>query len=114
MTQRATPAASVNNGGDYVASRKMLLNHYILPWMRALFVQDKVVYAKLIYDTCVEYGDNNGAELAEMQSRVLLKDSVSPFRECIFQDLRALIISPHHRNIVAIVFYVISLSFIIV
>jgi hypothetical protein len=115
MTQRATPAASVNNGGDYVSSRKMLLNHYVLPWMRALFVQDKVAYAGMIYDMCVEYDENSEFGLAEVQSQVLLKkNSVSSFQNCHYYNLRALINSPPHRSIIANAFYVISSSFIIV
>ncbi|KAJ3845083.1 hypothetical protein F5878DRAFT_655339 [Lentinula raphanica] len=57
--QNSRPAASgsVNNGGDYVASRKALLNRYAVPWLLALHHQNTEEYCNLLYDICAELTD---------------------------------------------------------
>ncbi|KAG7092480.1 hypothetical protein E1B28_008832 [Marasmius oreades] len=55
---RHAPSASVNNGGDYVASRRALVNRYAIPWLAALHNQDSDKYAAILYDICNEVVDN--------------------------------------------------------
>ncbi|KAF8894642.1 hypothetical protein BD779DRAFT_1502197 [Infundibulicybe gibba] len=55
---RPTPTSSVNNGGDYVASRRALLNRYVMKWLLALHDQDPVLYALILYDVCMELADD--------------------------------------------------------
>jgi hypothetical protein len=54
QSSRPTPASSVNNGGDYVASRRSLLTRYAARWLLALHDQDPASYTALVYDICVE------------------------------------------------------------
>lgn len=51
---RSAPAHAANNGGDYVASRRALLNQYVARWLLALHDQNISVYAKIIYDACAD------------------------------------------------------------
>ncbi|EJD06034.1 uncharacterized protein FOMMEDRAFT_119510 [Fomitiporia mediterranea MF3/22] len=48
---RSTSSGSVNNGGDYVACRKSLLDKYATRWMFAIHCQDPDTYAQLLFDT---------------------------------------------------------------
>ncbi|KAJ3801305.1 hypothetical protein GGU11DRAFT_741651 [Lentinula aff. detonsa] len=54
---RPAPSSSVNNGGDYVASRKALLDRYAVPWLLALHHQNPEDYCNLLYDICAELTD---------------------------------------------------------
>ncbi|KAF5380960.1 hypothetical protein D9615_003973 [Tricholomella constricta] len=51
---RPMPSSSVNNGGDYLATRRTLLSRYTKPWLMALHDLDKTSYAALIYEACLE------------------------------------------------------------
>ncbi|KAJ4487923.1 hypothetical protein J3R30DRAFT_3280032 [Lentinula aciculospora] len=55
---RPAPSSSVNNGGDYVASRKALLSRYAIPWLLALHNQNPENYCNLLYDICAELRDD--------------------------------------------------------
>ncbi|KAE9396073.1 hypothetical protein BT96DRAFT_997116 [Gymnopus androsaceus JB14] len=55
---RPALSSSVNNGGDYVASRRALLSRYATPWLLALHHQDRDKYSSLLYDICVELTDD--------------------------------------------------------
>ncbi|KAJ6630829.1 hypothetical protein B0H10DRAFT_1938967 [Mycena sp. CBHHK59/15] len=54
QSARLKPASSVNNGGDYVASRRTLLNRFAVKWLLEMHDQDPALYAALIYEICVE------------------------------------------------------------
>lgn len=54
QTSRPAPSSSVNNGGDYIAARRALLLRYVMPWLLALHDQDTHMYAKLVYDICLD------------------------------------------------------------
>ncbi|KAG6909693.1 hypothetical protein DXG01_015894 [Tephrocybe rancida] len=47
---RPAPSSSVDNGGDYLATRRALLTRYVKPWLLALHDLDPVAYAALIYE----------------------------------------------------------------
>jgi hypothetical protein len=48
----------VNNGGDYVASRRALLNQYAARWLLAFHDQDVRVYANVLYDICTDLAED--------------------------------------------------------
>ncbi|KIL00116.1 hypothetical protein PAXRUDRAFT_821994 [Paxillus rubicundulus Ve08.2h10] len=48
--RRAVPSSSVNNGGDYVASRRALLQKYVTRWLLALHDQDISAYSRIVFD----------------------------------------------------------------
>lgn len=52
-------ANTANNGGDYVASRRLLLTRYAAPWMLAFHDQDIAVYANLLYDLLAERAESS-------------------------------------------------------
>ena len=54
---RPTTTITASNGGDYVASRKALLQSYATPWMLALHDLDVAEYATILYDLLVEYAE---------------------------------------------------------
>ncbi|KAF8326124.1 uncharacterized protein EI90DRAFT_3071593 [Cantharellus anzutake] len=43
---------SSTSGGEYVSARRVLLNRYIVPWMRALHALDANSYAGILFDFC--------------------------------------------------------------
>lgn len=47
----------MNNGGDYVAARRALLNRYAARWLLALHNLDVSLYAALLYDISEEISD---------------------------------------------------------
>ncbi|KAF9246494.1 hypothetical protein BU15DRAFT_40292 [Melanogaster broomeanus] len=49
-SRRAVPTSSVNNGGDYVASRRTLLQKYVARWLLALHNQDISAYPRIVFD----------------------------------------------------------------
>ncbi|KAJ3920293.1 hypothetical protein F5877DRAFT_77276 [Lentinula edodes] len=55
---RPAPSSSVNNGGDYVASRKALVSRYEIPWLLALHHQNSENYCNILYNICVELVDD--------------------------------------------------------
>jgi hypothetical protein len=55
---RPAPASTVNNGGDYVASRRALLSQYVARWLLALHDQDVRVYANVLYDICTDLAED--------------------------------------------------------
>ncbi|KAJ7111596.1 hypothetical protein C8R43DRAFT_935944 [Mycena crocata] len=54
QSSRLAPAGSVNNGGDYVASRRALLNRYAVKWLFEMHEQDPTLYGALIYEISLE------------------------------------------------------------
>ncbi|KAF8328909.1 uncharacterized protein EI90DRAFT_3063988 [Cantharellus anzutake] len=46
------PASTAHFGGEYVSARRVLLNRYIVPWMRALHALDANSYAGILFDFC--------------------------------------------------------------
>ncbi|KAL0581716.1 hypothetical protein V5O48_000298 [Marasmius crinis-equi] len=58
QSARQAPSNSINNGGDYVASRRALVNRYAVPWLAALHDQSPDNYAMILYDICNEVVDN--------------------------------------------------------
>lgn len=57
---RAVPASVVNNGGDYVTSRRSIMDKYAGRWLLALHDQDPTVYAHVIFGICVELAEDSG------------------------------------------------------
>lgn len=55
---RSVSASAVNNGGDYVASRRALLNQYGARWLLALHDEDVNVYANMIYEICTNLAED--------------------------------------------------------
>lgn len=55
---RTASASAPNNGGDYVASRRALLNQYVARWLLALHDEDVNVYAKMVYGICADLVDD--------------------------------------------------------
>ena len=53
-SSRPTPTSTVNNGGDYVASRRALLNQYVARWLLAFHDQEFKVYANVLYEICTD------------------------------------------------------------
>ncbi|KIJ69367.1 hypothetical protein HYDPIDRAFT_36436 [Hydnomerulius pinastri MD-312] len=49
-SRRVVPTSSVNNGGDYVAARRSLLQKYVARWLLALHNQDVSAYSRIIFD----------------------------------------------------------------
>lgn len=64
---RPTPTSTVNNGGDYVASRRALLNQYVARWLLAFHDQDIKVYAQVLYEICTDLAGD-----ASVHDRLLL------------------------------------------
>ncbi|KAL0071388.1 hypothetical protein AAF712_001245 [Marasmius tenuissimus] len=58
QSSRQAPSSSINNGGDYVASRRALVNRYAIPWLAALHDQSPENYAMILYDICNEVVEN--------------------------------------------------------
>lgn len=54
---RPTPSGSMSNSGDYIAARRALLSRYGIPWLLALHDLDTHIYAKLVYDICLEIAE---------------------------------------------------------
>lgn len=59
-TVRPTATVTANNGGDYVASRRVLLNRYAAPWMLALHDLDLQAYSDILYDLLCEHAEEGG------------------------------------------------------
>jgi hypothetical protein len=79
---RPAPASTVNNGGDYVASRRALLNQYAARWLLALHDQDIGVYANVLYEICTDL-----AEDASVYDKLLLgarEASAEKVSQCYF------------------------------
>ena len=53
-TQSRTPAASANNGGDYVAGRRALASRHAARWLLVLHDLDIEAYAVMVFDLLVE------------------------------------------------------------
>jgi hypothetical protein len=56
-TSRPIPTSSMNNGGDYVAARRDLLNRYAARWLFALHNLNVSLYGALLYDLSTEISD---------------------------------------------------------
>ncbi|KAJ7685226.1 hypothetical protein DFH06DRAFT_1157872 [Mycena polygramma] len=63
QSSRMTPASSVNNGGDYVASRRALQNRYAVKWLLEMHDQDPAQYGALMYDICVEVSQEGTVDI---------------------------------------------------
>jgi hypothetical protein len=53
----------VNNGGDYVASRRALLTRYAVKWLVELHDQDPALYGVLMYEICVETSQEHSVDV---------------------------------------------------
>ncbi|KAG1715706.1 hypothetical protein ID866_1469 [Astraeus odoratus] len=51
---RRIPSSSVNNGGDYVASRRALLHAYVVEWLLTLHNQDVSAFPSIVFDATHE------------------------------------------------------------
>ena len=56
INNRGTGGSS-NSGGDYVASRRALLQRYAAPWMLAFHDRDINAYANTLYELLVEHAE---------------------------------------------------------
>lgn len=54
QNSRRIPTNSVNNGGDYIASRRNLLHTYTAKWLLALHNQDISAYPAIVFDATHE------------------------------------------------------------
>ncbi|KAF7363482.1 hypothetical protein MSAN_01004100 [Mycena sanguinolenta] len=63
QSSRLAPASSVNNGGDYVASRRALLNRYAVKWLSEMHDQDPALYGALMYQICVETSQEDSLDV---------------------------------------------------
>ena len=57
---RPTASVTASNGGDYIASRRLLLSRYAGPWMLALHDLDITAYATILYDLLCEHAEEGG------------------------------------------------------
>ncbi|KAJ7172444.1 hypothetical protein C8R46DRAFT_149097 [Mycena filopes] len=62
-SSRLGAGGSVNNGGDYVASRRALLNRYAVKWLSEMHHQDPALYGELLYDLCVEASQEGSTDV---------------------------------------------------
>lgn len=60
---RSAPASSINNGGDYVASRRALLTRYAMKWLSEMHDADPAQYGVFIYEICVEASQEGTADV---------------------------------------------------
>ncbi len=51
-SSRPETLKSSTSGGEYVGARRVLLNRYVVPWMRALHALDATAYAGILFDFC--------------------------------------------------------------
>jgi hypothetical protein len=95
----------VNNGGDYVASRRGLLRRYAVRWLLALHDQDTALYAALIYDICSDMAEDGAvkADFGGLQSGEDKK--VIPCTQ-LFGGHRALTIVRRETRITATRFFI--------
>ncbi|KAJ6596919.1 hypothetical protein DFH09DRAFT_972654 [Mycena vulgaris] len=63
QSSRLAPASSVNNGGDYVASRRALLTRYAVKWLLEMHDADPALYGALIYEICVETSQEDSVDV---------------------------------------------------
>jgi hypothetical protein len=64
---RAAPANSTVGGGEYVACRRLLLSRFAAKWMLALHDLDEPLYAKSLFDQCVDIADEmNQQKVADL------------------------------------------------
>ncbi|KAF9227889.1 hypothetical protein BS17DRAFT_410421 [Gyrodon lividus] len=103
--RRAVPTSSVNNGGDYVASRRTLLQKYVTRWLLALHDQDVFTYSRIVFnvtrDIATDYTfkgaaptilvepleKNHGSDIADRCLRFLIKLSQTSVDFTILDDL---------------------------
>ncbi|KAJ7632645.1 hypothetical protein FB45DRAFT_913016 [Roridomyces roridus] len=58
---QSSRSTSVNNGGDYVAARRHLLNRYAVPWLREMHDQESELYGSICYEICYEIAQHDNA-----------------------------------------------------
>jgi hypothetical protein len=80
-TLRPGPTSSTNNGGDYVASRRALLDRYASRWLQALHNLDVAMYSAFLFDISAEISDE----------RVVRDDT---FLETLSEDVEKVTIPP--------------------
>lgn len=67
FNSRAAPANSNAGGGEYVACRRFLLSRFAAKWMLALHDLDQPLYAKSLFDQCVDIADEmNQQKVADL------------------------------------------------
>ncbi|KAI0035078.1 hypothetical protein K488DRAFT_44141 [Vararia minispora EC-137] len=95
---RAIHATSVNNGGDYVAHRRTLLQKYASVWLLALHDQDIPFYALTLYDTVTQLTEEASVSeqveldklpvyLADTSLRFIVRLSQAAVVFTVFDDL---------------------------
>jgi hypothetical protein len=75
---RPLHGGSVQNGGDYLASRQALLHRYARRWLVALHNQDVDLYGGSMFDTCDELADH-AEDMARNLSDHTAMDKVNNF-----------------------------------
>ncbi|KAF8844936.1 hypothetical protein BDN67DRAFT_942465 [Paxillus ammoniavirescens] len=103
--RRAVPSSSVNNGGDYVASRRTLLQKYVARWLLALHDQDISAYSRIVFnvtrDIATDYTfkgaaptilvepleKNHGSDIADRCLRFIIKLCQASVDFTTFDDL---------------------------
>ncbi|GBE81969.1 hypothetical protein SCP_0403450 [Sparassis crispa] len=93
---RPTAANSVNNGGDYVASRRALLHRYAARWLLALHNQDVDKYTTTIFDLLEEHANES-----EPSDLILAADDFQKRRRLAATDnVLRLIMKLHQAGVV--------------
>ncbi|KAH7926319.1 hypothetical protein BV22DRAFT_1063234 [Leucogyrophana mollusca] len=94
---RRLPTSSVNNGGDYVASRRSLLSTYVTRWLFALHEQDIEMYARLLHQLVIDIasdqkvsdggGESDSLAAADRELRLITKLGQASVTFSILDDL---------------------------
>lgn len=82
--ERPVHGGSMQNGGDYLASRQALLHRYAKRWLLALHNQDVDLYAGSLFNACDELADHEAEVNIRSSDRHIsmpgdVSDSRSPF-----------------------------------
>ncbi|KAI6022693.1 hypothetical protein EDC04DRAFT_3067434 [Pisolithus marmoratus] len=78
---RRIPTSSVNNGGDYIASRRNLLHTYAAKWLLALHNQDMSTYPATVFDATHEIASDCTCSVDDIRL-----DSQDQSRSCYVAD----------------------------
>lgn len=60
---RRIPTSSVNNGGDYVASRRALLHAYVTGWLLSLHNLHISAYPSILFDAICEFAIDHASNV---------------------------------------------------
>lgn len=90
VSRPSNRAHAVNNGGDYVAYRRTLLNKYAARWMLAFHDQDTQFYSQAVYDLVIEQSEDE-----DVKDDVLANptaDQMVRITRCLAQKVIVLIV----------------------